>query len=183
MVRRRSTVRFRNGAPAQRAISNVAVQDPVTKFHDPVTNIAADLAGQTDVAGQKAASGLRLSPGQTLPVSVARRIRNVISDGRRIAAYHQLRSCSCETSRGRTLCRMAVGGHDRGRGARRCPRGHGSPPGFRAGHRRNGAARRRRHGRGHVVSARGNSLWHTGFQSVPDLPDLLIAEKKRLQLR
>ena len=40
MVRRRSTVRFRNGAPAQRVISNAAVQDPVTRFQDPVTSIA-----------------------------------------------------------------------------------------------------------------------------------------------
>ena len=40
MVRRRSTVRFRNGAPAQRVISNARLQDPVTRFQDPVTSVA-----------------------------------------------------------------------------------------------------------------------------------------------
>jgi hypothetical protein len=40
MVRRRSTVRFRNGAPAQRVISNAAFQDQETKFQDQETSAA-----------------------------------------------------------------------------------------------------------------------------------------------
>ena len=62
MVRRRSTVRFRNGAPAERAISNVAFQDQETKFQDQETSVAMITMGGGDVAGQMGASGLRLSP-------------------------------------------------------------------------------------------------------------------------
>ena len=58
-------VRFRNGAPGQRVISNAAIQDQETKFQDQETNAAMtglDWAGRRDVAGQKWASGLRVSP-------------------------------------------------------------------------------------------------------------------------
>jgi hypothetical protein len=57
MVRRRSTVRFRNGAPAQPVISNAAFQDQETKFQDQEINAALtglDGATQPDKKGSLA---------------------------------------------------------------------------------------------------------------------------------
>jgi hypothetical protein len=82
MVRRRSTVRFRNGAPGQRVISNTAIQDQETKFQDQETNAAMtglDGAMQPDKKALLACGYRRSRP---LRVSVARRIGHIVRGGR-----------------------------------------------------------------------------------------------------
>ena len=92
MVRRRSTVRFRNGAPAHALFRTPLFQDPETKIQDQETNVATDRARRPDAAGQTRPSSLRVSPGQTLRVSVARRIGPVVSEFSRSAAISTPRS-------------------------------------------------------------------------------------------
>jgi hypothetical protein len=52
-----------------------------------------------------------------------------------------------------------------------------------AGDRRDGAARRRHDEAGEAPVPGGNFRWHMGFQSVPDVPELLIGGKERACLQ
>ena len=81
MVRRRSTVRFRNGAPAQRVISNAGSQDQETRFQDQETSdalqpwltVSTARRTRTQVAFWPAGT----DRSRSLPVSVAWRIASV----------------------------------------------------------------------------------------------------------
>jgi hypothetical protein len=123
MVRRRSTVRFRNGAPAQRAISNAGFQDQETRFQDQETSRCdAALAGGQHSATYQGTSGI-LACGydrnRSLPVSVARIIGHIIPDGRAPRplgsdqgsqlprAPHRPWPSPVERATGRELCSLA----------------------------------------------------------------------------